>query len=70
MHEVEAAVLGHRLAGALPALLKGGDRRGDDGGAGLGELGGDKGDALDVLVAVGAGEAEVGRELAADGLAE
>ncbi len=66
MDEIEAPVLADRLPRALPAFLKGRNGRRDHGGAGLGELGGHEGDALDVLVAVGAGEAEFGGELAAD----
>lgn len=70
MDEEEAAVLGDGVAGLATAVCEGGDGSGDDGGAGLGELGGDEGDALDVLVAVVAGEAELGRELGAHGVAE
>ncbi len=66
MHEIETPVLADRLPRALPAFLKGRNGRRDHGGAGLGELGGHEGDALDVLVSVGAGEAEFGGELAAD----
>lgn len=66
VHEVEAPVLADRLPRAAPALLHGRDGRRDDGRARFGELGGHEGDALDVLVPVGAGEAEFGGELAAD----
>jgi hypothetical protein len=42
MHEVKAAILFDELTGRLPAVLKRRDGRGDDDGAGLGELGRDK----------------------------
>lgn len=70
VHQVEVTVLLHRLAGVLAGALEGGDRGGDDGGAGAGQLAGDEGDAADVPVAVLLGEAQLGRELGADGLAE
>lgn len=58
------------VARHLSALLVGSDGGGDDGGTGLGEFRGNEGDALDVLVAIVAGEAEFGRELVADGVTE
>jgi len=58
------------VAGGLARGGEGGDRGGDDGGAGAGEFRGDEADALDVLVAVLAREAELGRELVAHRLAE
>ncbi|VUC36812.1 unnamed protein product [Clonostachys rosea] len=68
--EEEVAVLLDGLAGLAAGILEGGDGGGDDGGTGLGELGGDKGDAGDVEVAVLAGEAELLGQLVADGLTE
>lgn len=68
--EEEVAVLRDGVAGLLAGILERRDRGGDDGGAGLGEFGGDEGDALDVCVAVFAREAEFGGELGADGVAE
>jgi hypothetical protein len=68
--EEEVAELLDDLAGGVTAGLEGRDGSGDDGGAGLGELGGDEADAVDVLLAVLAGEAQLGGELGADGLAE
>lgn len=70
VHEVEVAVLGDGVAGSLSAGLEGRNGRDDGGSAGLGELGGDKGNAGDVLVAVGAREAKFARELGAHGIAE
>ena len=70
MHEIETAVLAHRLSCALPAFLKRRDGRRDHRGTCFGEFGGHEGDALDVLVAVGAGEAEFGGQLAADRVAQ
>ena len=66
MHEVETPMLAHRFPRALPAFLKGRNGRRDHRGTRLGEFRGHEGDALDVLVAVGAGEAEFGGEFAAD----
>ena len=68
--EVEAAVLLDELAGVFAGVLEGRNGRGDDGGAGLGELRGNEGDAADVAVAIFAGVAEFGRELGADVLAQ
>jgi hypothetical protein len=68
--EVEGAVLLDEVLGGLAAALEGGDGGGDDGGARLGQLRGDEGDAPDVGVAVGAAEAQLGGELGADCVAE
>jgi hypothetical protein len=68
--EVEGSVLLDRLAGSLPVFLE--RRNGRDNGRGtcFGELRGDEGNAGDVLVAVGAREAEFAGEFAADCVAE
>lgn len=68
--EVEVSSLRDGVAGVLPRVLVGGDGGGDDGGAGAGQLGGDKGNALNVGVAVLAGEAQLGGELVADGVTQ
>jgi len=68
VHEIEIAVLAHRLLGVLPALLEGRNGRADDRRAGFGQLGSDEGDTLDVLVPVRAGEAQLGAEFAAHGV--
>lgn len=70
VHEVEVAVLLDQLAGALAGLLEGGNGSGDNGGTGPGQLGGNEGNASNVLVAVLAVVAKLGRELVADVLAE
>jgi hypothetical protein len=68
--EEEVAELLDDLARGVAAGLEGCDRSGDHGSAGLGQLGGDEADAVDVLLAVFAGEAQLGGELGADGVAE
>jgi len=68
--EEEGPVLGNGVAGVLARGLVGGDGGSDDGGAGAGQLGGDKGNALDVGVAVLAGETQLGGELVADGVTQ
>ena len=75
MDEEEVAATGatvgdDMVARGLARALVRRDRRGDDGRTGARELGGDEGDALDVLVAVLAREAELRRQLAADRLSE
>lgn len=70
VHEEEGAGLLDEVAGSLAGLLEGGDGSGDDGGTGLGELGGDKGNAGDVEVTVLAAEAKLRGELVSDVLAE
>ena len=70
VHKEERAVLGDGVAGVLAGGLVGGDRGGDDRGTSAGQLGSDEGNALDVGVAVLAGEAELGGELVADGVTE
>ena len=69
MHEVEIAVLLGELSRVLASGLEWGDWCGDNGGTGAGELRGDKADTANVLVTVLLGEAKLGRELVADGLA-
>lgn len=54
-----ATILDDKVLGRFAGPFKGSDGSGDDGRAGTGELGGDKGDALDVLVSVFLGEAEL-----------
>lgn len=66
----ERTSLADGVTGKLAGLLVGSDGGGNDGGTGAGELGGDEGDALDVGVAVLAGEAELGGELVADGVTQ
>jgi len=68
--EVEVAVLLHQLPRVLSRRLKGGDGRRNDGRAGPRQLRRNKGDAGNVLVAVLLAEAQLGRELVADRLAE
>ena len=68
--EEEGAELLDDLARGVAAGLEGRDRGGDDGGAGLGQLRGHEADAVDVLLAVFAGEAELRGQLGADGVAE
>jgi hypothetical protein len=68
--EEEVAELLDDLARGVAAGLERCDGSGDHGGAGLGQLGGDEADAVDVLLAVFAGEAQLGGELGADGVAE
>ena len=68
--EEEGAELLDDLARGVAAGLEGCDRGGDDGGAGLGQLRGHEADAVDVLLAVFAGEAELRGQLGADGVAE
>ena len=70
MHEVKAAVL---LDNLLRLLAAGVERRngcGNNGSSGLCEFRGNEGDARNVLVAVGAAEAQLGAEFVADGVAE
>jgi len=68
--EEEGAKLLDDLAGGLAAGLEGRDRGGDDGGTGPGQLRGHEADAVDVLLAVLAGEAKLGGQLGADGVAK
>lgn len=63
-------VLEDVLEGCLSGVFEGSDGSSNDGGAGLGELGSDEGNALDVLVSVLAREAEFGRKLRANSLTE
>lgn len=58
------------LEGCLSGVLEGSDGGSNHGSTSLGELSSDKGDALDVLVAVLAGEAKLRGELRADSLTE
>ena len=68
--EEETPVLTDRVPRLLTTVFERRDGRGDDGGAGFGEFGGDESDALDVFVAVFAGKAEFGGEFGADGVAQ
>ena len=68
--EVEGSESLHSLAGRLSRVLERSNGRNDCRGTSLGELGGYKGDAGNVLVTVGSAEAELARELAANGVAE
>jgi hypothetical protein len=68
--EEEVAELLDDLARGVAAGLEGCDGSGDHGGARLGQLRGDEPNAVDVLLAVFAGEAQLGGELGADGVAE
>lgn len=68
--EEGAAQVGDGLTGGLAGVLVGSDGGGDDGGTGAGELTGHEGDALDVLVAVLAAEAQLGREFVTDGVTQ
>lgn len=70
MDEKEGARLLNKLTSVLASTLKGSNGGGDDGGTSLGQLRGDKGDALDVEVTVLAAVAKLGGELVADSLAE
>ena len=70
VHEVEIAVLLNQLAGALAGLLEGGNGSGDNSGTGPGQLRSNKGDASNVLIAVLAVVAQLGRQLVANVLAE
>lgn len=70
VNEEERSDLRDGLTGGLARVLVGSNGRGNDGGTGLGELGGDESNALDVLVAVLPGEAQLGGELGADGVTE
>lgn len=70
VYEVEIAVLLNQFAGVLAGLLEGGNRSGDDSGTGPGQLRSNKGDASNVLVAVLAVVAQLGRQLVANVLAE
>src|SRR5699024_7541237 len=66
--EERATQLGDGVTGGLARVLVGGNGGGDIGGTGAGQLTSDEGDTLDVLVAVLAGEAELGGERVADGV--
>ena len=64
--EERATQLGDGITGGLARVFVGGNGGGDDGGTGAGQLTSDERDTLDVLVAVLAGEAQLGGELVAD----
>jgi hypothetical protein len=66
----EGSSLGDGVTGELAGLLVGSNGGGDDSGTGAGELSGNEGNALDVGVAVLAGEAQLGGELVADGVTQ
>lgn len=66
----KGAHLGDRLARSLAGVLVGSNGRGDDCRTGLGELSRDKGDSLNVGVAVLSAEAQLGRELVAHSVSQ
>lgn len=70
VHQEERTSLGDGVASELAGLLVGSNGGGNDGGTGAGKLGGNEGNALDVGMAVLAVEAELGRELVADGVTQ
>ena len=70
MNQVEIAVFLHQFPGVGAGVLEGRNGSGDNAGTGARELRRDKADARHVLVAVGAGETELGAESGADGLAQ
>ena len=70
MDEVHGPELLDGLLRLDTRVLEWGDRRGDDGSTSAGQFSCDKGDALDVLVAVLPGEAKLCGKLGTDGLAE
>ena len=68
--EERATKVGNGLTGSLAGLLVGSDRGGDDSGTGTGQLTGNKGDALDVLVAVLAAETKLRGKLMTDSVTQ
>lgn len=68
--EEEGAGLPNESAGLLSGSLKGSNRGSDNGSTGLGQLGGDESDSVDVEITVLSAEAELGRKLVSDSLAE
>jgi hypothetical protein len=66
----EGAGLLDEVTRSLAGLLEGSNRSSDDSGTSLGQLRGNKGNALDVEVTVLAGEAKLGRELVSHVLTE
>ena len=68
--EERATKVGDGLTGSLAGLLVGSDRGGDDSGTGTGQLTGNKGDALDVLVAVLAAETKLRGKLMTDSVTQ
>lgn len=66
----EGSGLLNEVAGSLTSLLERSNRSGDDSGTSLGQLRGNKGNALDVEVTVLAGEAKLRRELVSHVLTE
>lgn len=66
----EGTGLGNSVTGVLPGVLVRSDGGSNDGGTGAGQLRGDEGNALDVLVAVLTGEAQLGGELVADSVTQ
>jgi hypothetical protein len=70
MHQEESTGLGDGVTSKLAGLLVGSNGSGDDGGTGAGKLGGNEGNALDVGVAVLAGEAQLRGELVANGVSQ
>lgn len=70
VNKEEGTSLGDGVTGVLARLLVRSDGGSDDGGTGAGQLGGDEGNTLDVLVTVLAGEAQLGGELVADSVTQ
>ncbi len=70
MDKIKTAILLHRLPRRFPRILKRRNRRRNGCRTRFGQFGGHEGDARDVLVAVGAREAEFAAEFVADGFAE
>ena len=68
--EEGSAQVRNGLASGLPRVLVGSNGGGDDGSTGAGQLTGDEGNALDVLVAVLTAEAQLRRELVAHGVTQ
>lgn len=68
VNQVEASVLLNSLPRLLTSVLKRRNGSSDDGGTGTGEFTGDKGNALEVLVAIFARESEFARKLMTDSL--
>lgn len=70
VYEEEGSGLLNEVAGSLTGILERSNRSGDDSGTSLGQLRGNKGNTLDVEVAVLTGEAKLRRELVSHVLAE
>jgi hypothetical protein len=70
MYKVKASVFFNQLACLITRVLERRDRGRDNRRTGFRQFGGDKGDTSNILLAVGAREAEFGGEFVADGFAE